>query len=64
MLRQIIAERMGAGAGDPGPQLLAGTAVTIMDVVYRQWIATDAEADIASLIDNAFHCFSDLMSPP
>jgi AcrR family transcriptional regulator len=64
MLRDIIAERMDTTADDPGPQLLAGTVVTIMDVVYRQWIATDAQADIASLIDNAFHCFAHLMTPP
>lgn len=64
MLGEIIAERLATTPDDPRAQLLAGTVVTIMDVVYRQWIATDSPPSIATLIDEAFDCFAHLMTPP
>ena len=64
MLRGIIAERLGTTADDPRPQLLAGTVVTIMDVVYRQWISSQTQVDMVKLIDEAFDCFANLMTPP
>jgi AcrR family transcriptional regulator len=63
MLREIIADRTGGTVDDPGTQLLAGLVVTVMDVVYRQWITTDARADIADLVDSTFDCLADLITP-
>ena len=63
MLRQIIAERMACAVDDVPPQLLGGMTVTIMDVAYRQWIATNARKSIGSLVDQAFDSFADLVTP-
>jgi AcrR family transcriptional regulator len=62
MLREVIAERMGSTVDDPGTQLLAGVVATIMDVTYRQWIATGGRADLSGLVNETFDSLAHLMS--
>ena len=61
MLREIIAQWMHCPVEDPRAQLLAGMVVNVMDVTYRQWVATDTRRDLTGLLDETVHSLVELM---
>jgi AcrR family transcriptional regulator len=63
MLRDAIAERLGIQPPDPHAQLLGGVVVTIIDVVYRQWIENGAEDDITTIVEQTFDTLDRLLRP-
>jgi AcrR family transcriptional regulator len=54
MLRGVIAGRIGAETNSPATRLLAGLAMTLMDVAYARWIAAGATGDVAALVADTF----------
>jgi TetR/AcrR family transcriptional regulator, regulator of mycofactocin system len=54
MLRSVIAERIGAEIDSPETRLLAGVAITLMDVAYGRWIIAGAAGDVAALVADTF----------
>jgi AcrR family transcriptional regulator len=63
MLREAIAERLGIQPSDPHAQLLGGVVVTIIDVVYRQWIEHGAGDDITTIVEQTFDTLDRLLRP-
>ena len=54
-LAQVLAARLGADpAHDLRPQLLAATALAALDVASRRWLASDGQANLATLLDESF----------
>ena len=54
-LAQVLAARLGADpARDPRPELLAATALAALDVASRRWLASDGQANLATLLDESF----------
>jgi AcrR family transcriptional regulator len=64
MLRDVIAERLATTADDPRPQLLAGVALTMMDVTYGQWIAGGATTDLGEMLDATVATFAQVTTAP
>jgi len=54
MLREVIAERIGADVDGSATRLLAGLAMTLMDVAYARWIAGGATGDVAEIVADTF----------
>jgi AcrR family transcriptional regulator len=61
MLREVIAERIGADPTDTRAELLGGIAVTVMDVAYREWIEAGAGDDIAVAVERTFDTLDELL---
>ena len=54
-LAQVLAARLGEDpARDPRPELLAATALAALDVASRRWLASDGQANLATLLDESF----------
>jgi hypothetical protein len=60
VIAEAIAERLGTTAEDPRARLLAGAALTVVDVAYAQWIAGGATQDLVTILDATFDTFTAL----
>lgn len=56
-LAVALAQRMGCGAEDLDPRLLASSALSAMRSSQRHWLATGQSASLPTLVD---HCFGQL----
>lgn len=54
MIAEVLAPRLGAAVDDVRVEVLVGAALSALDAARRRWSASNGDADLVAVLDDAF----------